>query len=1101
MPTYSVDGDDSDENPGIFRDPRMPSNLRGGQPATPDSRPSRLILTPRSPAATTGARPSPASRVGNTASPASVTVTPPVSRFLFGQGAGDFTFTASGTGTISFRSLHNVSPSPSPRPIARPSPRVSREASPAPSCQLTPPEAELSRLTLNGASSVHQRHAESPQPPAAHSGSPMPSGTWLSPPQAEFSRLTLTESPSTAKVPVDGASPSRATQDRTPPAVASYNVRDEQVPNHPFFTSSFQTALKDGLDIAKGITNMIQSIPDSIERGPEIHRLLEDAKVLSSFVGSDTRTIAVLGDSGQGKSSLINSLLHFPDIAKTGDTGSACTSVVTEYRQKTKEHSAAPIAIEVEYLPKADIAEMVRELLWSYRQLFLPGVESDNTPAADYARYTRESEQAWSALEAAFQHQSRFSKEMLRDMSEGALERIQDQLIAWTNDMEWPDGGEAGCWKSTANNAEECREKTGLFMQDRYWPFTKIIRVYLNAQVLKTGVVLADLPGLQDTNLARVRGTERYLLKCDNILLVASIARAITDQSLKSSLYNVLSRHIPLSWEESGGKGLNVAVDINLRAARAEFCGPGKRIPNDTMDQLDKDLAAAKDAHDKARKKQLKRQQWLLIEARNEHVKDGLRKAYAAKVPGKELDVFCVSNTTYEKYSEKGDEELVRASGIPQLRQFCHSITAEAQFREALDQLQARLPNLINSLELWANTSLAAHEREDFVLDVCVYRIRTDVEKERRDIWHGKRQLLARGNAGLTGIGASRPQAKACMSRTNRVIVQYYAWCLNNGDHATPSRSREDWNAKIIWKMRMELDYQWDLVEDEIPSLFESLLDTIKSELGYLKDQIGSKSALERTQIESSPSLYAADSARSDVSKALNEGIDSRIKGLEYALGLEKERFASAVRLVRRNASESNYSSFILKEMIPAYREASSQRGSGRDKRQKQIVQNRITDGTLFPNMSIAITQGIESAVKKLEKALRDILEQSMSNIRNDFDLTIAPPPKATGTSGGGRRDGDRTGLVKQRETLVGQAKLFKERHAGLLESIASLCDIRNNLDATIAPPSRTTGTSRGGRRVEDRAGLTKQRQDLVDQENPFEEHHADLLKGDVPLK
>lgn len=49
-------------------------------------------------------------------------------------------------------------------------------------------------------------------------------------------------------------------------------------------------------------------------------------------------------------------------------------------------------------------------------------------------------------------------------------------------------------------------------------------------------------------------------MKCDNILVVANIARAITDHSLKSSLYKVLSRHVPLGWEESGGKGLNLGV-------------------------------------------------------------------------------------------------------------------------------------------------------------------------------------------------------------------------------------------------------------------------------------------------------------------------------------------------------------------------------------------------------------------------------------------------------------------------------------------------------------------------------------------------------------
>ncbi len=119
---------------------------------------------------------------------------------------------------------------------------------------------------------------------------------------------------------------------------------------------------------------------------------------------------------------------------------------------------------------------MVKELLWSYRQLFLPGVASDHTPPADYSRYVRESEQAWSALEAAFQHRSQFGKEMLEDMSEGSFEHIQNQLVAWTNDIEWPDGSDSGLWKSTATTADECSEKTSLFMRDRYWPFTKIIR-------------------------------------------------------------------------------------------------------------------------------------------------------------------------------------------------------------------------------------------------------------------------------------------------------------------------------------------------------------------------------------------------------------------------------------------------------------------------------------------------------------------------------------------------------------------------------------------------------------------------------------------------
>ena len=74
--------------------------------------------------------------------------------------------------------------------------------------------------------------------------------------------------------------------------------------------------------------------------------------------------------------------------------------------------------------------------------------------------------------------------------------------------------------------------------------------------------------GLQDTNLARVRATQDYLMQCDQIFIVAKIARAITNKSVKSSMYWALSRHAPMEWEESAGKNLNVS----LVCTRSEVC-------------------------------------------------------------------------------------------------------------------------------------------------------------------------------------------------------------------------------------------------------------------------------------------------------------------------------------------------------------------------------------------------------------------------------------------------------------------------------------------------------------------------------------------------
>lgn len=191
-----------------------------------------------------------------------------------------------------------------------------------------------------------------------------------------------------------------------------------------------------------------------------------------------------------GKSSLINSLLHFPEIAKTvckyhyrlmtlliswiGRYQWACTSVVTEYRQKTRDH-LSPITIEVEYLSEREIDDLIKEQLWNYKQIFLPGMEDNTVDSEDHERLQKESEQAWSALEAGFKHQKEFNKELLSDVTKEGLEKATAKLVQWAHELEWH-GDRSGLGKATADTAEECCEMTSVFMEDRFWPFTKIIR-------------------------------------------------------------------------------------------------------------------------------------------------------------------------------------------------------------------------------------------------------------------------------------------------------------------------------------------------------------------------------------------------------------------------------------------------------------------------------------------------------------------------------------------------------------------------------------------------------------------------------------------------
>lgn len=100
-----------------------------------------------------------------------------------------------------------------------------------------------------------------------------------------------------------------------------YDIRNETAPVAPFFSSVFQDALKEGFEIAKSSTAAIGKLDRFINSGSHGERLLADGKQLSAFRCSDSRTIALLGDSGEGDTT--NRKLPFAGIIANFKKGKA----------------------------------------------------------------------------------------------------------------------------------------------------------------------------------------------------------------------------------------------------------------------------------------------------------------------------------------------------------------------------------------------------------------------------------------------------------------------------------------------------------------------------------------------------------------------------------------------------------------------------------------------------------------------------------------------------------------------------------------------------------------------------------------------------------
>jgi len=95
-----------------------------------------------------------------------------------------------------------------------------------------------------------------------------------------------------------------------------YDPRDEELPEEGFFTREFQSTLAQSTKLAQEAGEILSKISEGSDN-QDIRELKAKANELSRYESSKLTTIALLGTSGGGKSSLINSLLHHSELART----------------------------------------------------------------------------------------------------------------------------------------------------------------------------------------------------------------------------------------------------------------------------------------------------------------------------------------------------------------------------------------------------------------------------------------------------------------------------------------------------------------------------------------------------------------------------------------------------------------------------------------------------------------------------------------------------------------------------------------------------------------------------------------------------------------
>jgi hypothetical protein len=218
--------------------------------------------------------------------------------------------------------------------------------------------------------------------------------------------------------------------------------------------------------------------------------------------------IAFLGPSQQGKSSLINALLGETILAVGASVG-ACTSVITSIHYHPEDHFRA----EINFI---SLEEWKAALVRLGEDLSAPPSEDDT--AHDREEREESIKAAREKMEAVYRG---VPVDRLDEILADAQLRLPDDIVGLMNAGK-PLVCEAANAQTFRNTVSRYLVGRGQHKDAQFWPLISCVRIFGNFDVLANGVVLVDLPGLNDPNPARERVTKKYLEDAQYIWLVCN---------------------------------------------------------------------------------------------------------------------------------------------------------------------------------------------------------------------------------------------------------------------------------------------------------------------------------------------------------------------------------------------------------------------------------------------------------------------------------------------------------------------------------------------------------------------------------------------------
>ncbi|OIW33218.1 hypothetical protein CONLIGDRAFT_695670 [Coniochaeta ligniaria NRRL 30616] len=283
-----------------------------------------------------------------------------------------------------------------------------------------------------------------------------------------------------------------------------------------------------GVAIASGLLTEFEKILRCFGDNPDVLDLVNTILNLQKQAEHRGAVVGVVGSTGAGKSSVINAVLDEECLVPTNSMR-ACTAAITEISWNNDEDPAKKYKAEVEFIKAEDWEAELRIL---FNDLADPNgqIPEDMTGPDSQAGITlAKIRDVYPALgDDDFLQGTAIVDDLIRD------EKVNDVLGITM--CFYADTASALLMQlqpfidsKEKNRGDQASQADATTMST--WPLVKVVRIYTKAPVLRSGLVLVDLPGVHDSNAARAAMAEDYIKKCNAIWVVAPITRAVDDKS------------------------------------------------------------------------------------------------------------------------------------------------------------------------------------------------------------------------------------------------------------------------------------------------------------------------------------------------------------------------------------------------------------------------------------------------------------------------------------------------------------------------------------------------------------------------------------------